>query len=460
MPPPPVYKTVVVGLGETGLSCARYLCRAGRSFAITDTRQAPPGLETLRRELPQTPLFLGGLNEPLLRAAEELIVSPGLDLQSPGLAGVRKRRVPVFCDVELFCRQVRQQERATIVALTGTNGKSTTIELLAQMALKAGRRVGLGGNMGKPALDLLTDYCELYLLELSSFQLETISSLNAEVAAVLNVTPDHLDRHGDMDCYASIKQRIYAGDGTQVINLDDPRVAAMRLPKRRHYTFTLHEPDSAQGFGLRWHAKRQYLAQGHRLLMPVDELRMHGRHNAANALAAVAMGTALELPEPALLAALRDFTGLAHRAQWVACHGGVNWYNDSKATNAAAAAAAVSGLGGKQNLLLIAGGEAKSEDFSALAQAGRGRLKAAILLGRDAALLECCLREQVSVQRAQDLQHAVELARRQAEPGDIVLLSPGCASFDMFRDYRERGEEFSRLVRMAALQEERCKVPS
>ena len=433
------YPVVIAGLGLTGLSCARYLASRGETFAVTDTRTDPPMAAALRQELPDVPLILGGFDPGLLLDARRIIISPGVAPDEPAIQAAREAGVEVIGDVELFC----QMERRPIIAITGTNGKSTVTSLVGEMLKRAGRKAGIAGNIGLPVLDLVADPdLEIFVLELSSFQLETIESLDASAAVVLNITQDHLDRYRSIKEYVAAKQRIYNGTGVMVINLDDALTSKMRLPGRSVIGFGLNEPEG-EDVGLR----DGWLARGDRPLMPVSDLRLCGRHNAVNCLAALALGYTAGIPEAAMLDTLRNYAGLPHRCQRVAEINGVVWYDDSKGTNPGASCSAIIGLGGDRNVILIAGGIGKGADFSALRPAISGRLKSAILIGRDAGLIEEAIGGVVETSFAADMKDAVRLATAQARAGDVVLLSPACASFDMFRDYRHRGEVFIDAVR-------------
>jgi UDP-N-acetylmuramoylalanine--D-glutamate ligase len=439
-----VGKTLIVGLGETGLSCARYLMRQGVPAAVTDSREQPPGLQRLRDELPDLALFLGGFQPQVFAAAERIIVSPGVALTEPLVAAALARGVPVLGDIELFARAVQ----APVVAITGSNGKSTVTSLVAAMAARAGRRVAVGGNLGQPALDLLDEAAELYVLELSSFQLETTRSLRPLAAVVLNVSPDHMDRYPDLAAYAAAKAGIYAGARVAVVNRDDPLVAAMQPAAPRVIGFTLGSPGAAD-YGLGERANQTWLWRGDQPLLAAAELLIPGRHNLANALAALALGEAAGLPSESCLQALRAFPGLPHRSQLLAEKAGVRWYNDSKGTNVGACIAALEGLHGAgqaPSTLLIAGGDGKGADFAPLAPVAARCARAVILIGRDAPLIAAALDGKVPLFRAPDLGAAVQMAAEQARPGDRVLLSPACASFDMFRNYEERGERFAAAV--------------
>lgn len=438
-------RSVVVGLGTTGLSVARFLAGRGDRVVVMDTRAQPPEQARLRQELPQVTVITGGLDDAALAAADRIIVSPGLPLQHPQLQAAQRRGIPLLGDVELFARHAR----APIAAITGSNGKSTVTTLLGEMARTAGRKVAVGGNLGVPALDLLDDAVDLYVLELSSFQLEATNALSATVATVLNISPDHLDRHASLADYAAAKVRIFdleanAPPGTMVLNEDDRKVRTMIRPGRKILWFGLGPPLDEHHFGIRWRAGEEHLACGEQLLLPVSALPMPGRHNVANALAALAMGHALGLPWEPMLTALRHFTGLPHRTQWIAEHDGVIYYDDSKGTNVGATMAAIEGL--SRPLVLIAGGEGKGQDFGVLRDCVKDKVKAVILIGRDAPQLAQALQGLCPIQHAQDMHAAVALAKAAARPGDAVLLSPACASLDMFRDYRHRGEVYRMAV--------------
>ncbi|MCU7805508.1 MAG: UDP-N-acetylmuramoyl-L-alanine--D-glutamate ligase [Candidatus Thiodiazotropha sp. (ex Lucinoma annulata)] len=437
-------KTLIVGLGVTGLSCVRHLAAQGVSLAVTDSREQPPGLEALRKEFPDMALFLGGFQPEAFQAASQLVVSPGISLDEPLIQAAREQGIEIVGDVELFARAVK----APVVAITGSNGKSTVTTLLGEMARMAGVRVAIGGNLGEPALALLDEAVELYVLELSSFQLESTWSLTPTAAVVLNISPDHMDRYRDVDAYASVKATLYDGTEVTVINRDDPRVAGMANQQATTVGFTLKTP-SGSDFGLHERDGVSWLSEGHTPLMPVSELRIPGRHNVANALAALALGSAVGLPQNDMLAALRSYSGLPHRTQWIADKRGLRWYNDSKGTNVGATVAALEGLhpdSGASRSILIAGGECKDADFSALAPVVERTARAVILIGRDASLIESALIGHCPLMHATSLTEAVQQAVEFAQPGDRVLLSPACASFDMFKDFEARGEAFIQAV--------------
>ena len=434
--------TVIVGLGATGLSIARFLANRGVPFAVTDNRENPPELSAFKSEFPHVPLALGGFDESLCTQAQRLFVSPGVAPREPIIQTARKRGIEIAGDIELFARQ----RRAPIVAITGTNGKSTVTSLVAAMAEGSGLEARAGGNLGAPVLALINDTePDVYVVELSSFQLETTESLTPEAAVVLNLTPDHMDRYSSLDDYAGAKQRIYRGRGVMVINEDDERVAAMMAAGRRVIGFRLGIP-RGDGFGIRERQGEPWLAQGGDELLPASALRIRGRHNIANALAALALGAAISLPRQGMLSALREFRGLPHRCEWVARLRDIDWYNDSKGTNVGATCAAIRGLGATRPLVLIAGGDGKGADFRPLADAVSGHVRAIVVMGRDAPRIKSALAEAVPLLEAKDMQEAVSQAEHLAIPGDAVLLSPACASFDMFRNYAERGEVFVRAV--------------
>lgn len=434
---------VIVGLGKTGLSCARYLAKRGEYFVVVDSRDAPPGLAELCREFPHAPLFLGGFDHGVLARGQRLIVSPGVALADPAIATALRDSAEAIGDIELFARAAR----APVVAVTGSNGKSTVTTLVGEMIRDAGLEARVGGNLGTPALDLLADEePDFYVLELSSFQLETTRSLNAAVAVVLNISPDHMDRYHDVSEYAAAKQRIYRGDGVIAINADDPLVVAMAAAtqRRRVVHFSLSEP--AQGdFGVRELDGQPCLAKGAEILMPAAELRIEGQHNIANALAALALGETVGVPMASMLTTLRCFAGLPHRTQWIATRDGVRWYNDSKGTNVGATLAALQGMSGK--VVLIAGGLGKGQDFTPLKAVAATKARAVVLMGQDALVIERALARVVPVVHARDMDEAVERAAHLAQEGDTVLLSPACASFDMFKGYDHRGEVFTAAVR-------------
>jgi UDP-N-acetylmuramoylalanine--D-glutamate ligase len=437
---------VIVGLGRTGLSCARHLRSLGWRIAVTDTRAKPPELERLRELFPDVPVRLAGLDARLLEDAVCVVASPGISLKDPFFAEAAARGLEIVGDIEIFARVVD----APVVAITGTNGKSTVTTLVGRMAERAGVRARVGGNLGEPALDLLAAArvdpaaTQLYVLELSSFQLETTRSLDLQAATVLNVSPDHLDRYSSIGEYADAKARIFARCDTAVINLDDPLVVAMPRSGQRALGFSLRASIGAD-YAVAALEGGWWLTRRGEPLMQVSAMKIKGLHNAANALAALALGEALGLPLPAMLAELAEFPGLAHRSQWVADIGGVTYINDSKGTNVGATLAAVGGMKGP--LVMIAGGDGKNQDFAPLADAFRGKVRHTVLIGRDAPAIALALQGVCTVEFCATMEDAVRAAARAAKPGDIVLLSPACASLDMFRDYTHRGAVFAEAVR-------------
>lgn len=430
---------LVIGLGVSGRSVLDYLHARGAVVDVTDSRGNAPAADHAKDLLADEQLVLGELRAPRpLTDYQMAVVSPGLPVDLPLLEQLRAAGVPVLGDIELFAREAQ----APVLAVTGSNGKSTVVTLLGKMAEAAGVRVAVGGNLGPAALDLLDESVALYVLELSSFQLELTDSLAARAAVVLNLSEDHLDRHGSMDAYALAKARIYSNCEYAIINRDDPRVVSMC---NGSHSFGLDVPGHDE-FGLLERAGQQWIARGEQRLIALDEMKIAGRHNAANAMAALALAEAAGLNQAACLQALREFEGLPHRCQWVAEHGGVTYLNDSKATNVGAALAALEGLDGP--IVWLGGGQGKGQDFlplrAVLAQKGR----AALLFGADAPQLAGVLNGALPVEQLQNLQSAVLRAAELAQPGDRVLLSPACASLDQFGNYIERGQAF-----VAAVQE-------
>lgn len=431
-------RIIVVGLGQTGFSVARFLQRCDIKFAVVDSRDKPPLLTELQLEMPDAPVFTGGFNEAAFKVATHMLVSPGVSLDEPVLVNALAKGVALISDIDLFAAVAD----APVIGITGSNGKSTVTTMFGKMAEAAGKKTAAGGNLGIPALDLLRDDIELYVLELSSFQLERTTQLHAEVATVLNVTSDHMDRYRNMTEYAREKARVFRGDGTMVLNADDPIVTAMRLPGRTVLTFGLR---NAADFYVHDGGDGMWMMYRDRKIMPVAELPLQGLHNVANALAALALGHALELPFAAMCTALREFKGLPHRMQRVEVINGVTWINDSKATNIGACVAALEGF--RRKVVLIAGGDAKGADMRELAPAVIEKAKAVVLIGKDAPLIEQALHGQVPASPAHSIQEAVAIAAQLAEPGDTVLLAPACASLDQFKNYQERGDKFAAAVR-------------
>lgn len=433
---------MIVGVGATGMSCARYLSRKGLEFAAVDTRLKPPSLQEWKNQFPDVPVSLGELDVPLLEEADELIVSPGLDLRLPPLKRLRERGVLISNDVELFYREAR----APIVAITGTNAKSTVTSLVGQMVRAAGVNAAVGGNLGTPVLDLLADDVAFYVLELSSFQLDLVDSFRADVAAFLNFSPDHLDRYGSVEDYRNSKRRVYLNAGHIVFNRDDKATwppPGSALP----CTSFGHDEPHGNEFGVKATGGKFWLARDDERLIEVSSLRRNDSTDQANALAALAIVHAAGVELDQTLAALRGFTGLAHRRQEVATIDGIRFVDDSKATNVGAAAASILSLAdNRKRIVLIAGGIAKERDFSPLMNALARYGRAVVLIGDAAGELRKALEPAVPAIRCNGMDQAVKEARRRSRHGDIVLLAPACASFDMYRDYAERGQEFVKAV--------------
>lgn len=433
---------VIVGLGATGFSCARFLHAKGIPFAVTDTRIDPPNLAEFKTTYPEATISLGKLDINLLNQAHVVVLSPGVALREPEIAHQVARGVPVIGDIELFAQAVT----APVIAITGTNAKSTVTTLVAKMAEEAGYQVQVGGNLGIPALDLLAcnPNVNLFVLELSSFQLETTYSLHPRVATVLNITPDHMDRYESVAHYQEAKHRVYLHSQAVVCNRDDPLTDT---PSAHKTWFTLEAPQKNE-FGLLIKNGMTYLAYENELLMPVKDLPVIGRHYQANALASLALGHAFGLPFAPMIKALREFQGLPHRCQFVRERDGVRWYNDSKGTNVGATQAAIEGIGSEISgkLVLIAGGVGKNADFNPLVPFIEKYTRHVVLIGEAAQDIASAIDGRVSVSYAQSMDEAVQEAAKAAHPQDCVLLSPACASFDMFNNYAHRGQVFTGVV--------------
>ena len=389
----------------------------------------------------------GKLDAELLLQAEEIILSPGLAPQLPEVQQAIAQGVAVVGDIQLL----RRATEVPIIAITGSNAKSTVTTLVGMMAQDAGKKVAVGGNLGRPALDLLKDQPELIVLELSSFQLETTSNLNAEVAVVLNLSEDHLDRHGDMLGYHKAKHRIFQGVKKVVYNRDDSLSRPLVPDVTPIQSFGLNAPDLNQYGVLREADGTMWLARGLERLIKTSDLYIQGMHNVANALACIALGEAVGLPLQSMLNTLKHFKGLEHRCEYVQTIANVRYYNDSKGTNVGATLAAIDGLGAaiavKQGkLALILGGQGKGQDFKPLRTAIQKYVKAVILIGEDAALIEQAIQGSTTILHANSLKDAVDLAQQATQAEDVVLLSPACASFDMFKSYNDRGQQFVACV--------------
>ncbi|MGM0831614.1 MAG: UDP-N-acetylmuramoyl-L-alanine--D-glutamate ligase [Pseudomonadota bacterium] len=448
--------TVVIGLGISGQAICRHLARQGMLFMVADTRAAPPGLDDFQKQYPDIEVYCGPLTALDFTNAHEVVISPGVDPHSPGLEGLLERYNPatgepmLVGEIALFVRAVN----APIAAITGSNAKSTVTTLLGEMASAAGVNAAVGGNLGTPALDLLADCpnAELYILELSSFQLETTPRLSAKVAAFLNICEDHLDRHGDMAGYHRAKQRIFYGAQTAIVNADDPLTwPEVSVSHVQRFKASAPEGDD---WGVAQKDGELTLFHGDVAWLGTEKLAIAGLHNYANALAALAMGSALGFAKVSMCQALASFKGLPHRSEVIARVNGVLWVNDSKGTNVGATLAAIQGISAslEGKVILLAGGVGKGADFTPLAAPLAECAKAVLLFGIDAHRLKSALSSSVSVQIVNDLTLAMEIAWEIAEPGDCVLLSPACASLDQFINYQARGDAFRSWVEQKQLQ--------
>jgi len=432
------YDAVIVGLGKTGLSCFRYLSNQGLNVAITDSREEPPELLELRAEFESASVYLGQINEQVLLASDQIILSPGVSLDNKSIKLSIENNIPVFGDIELFC----QKAQAPIIAVSGSNGKSTVTTIVAEMTRLAGLKTYVGGNIGIPALDLLSDSSpDLYVLELSSFQLETTYSLNAHASVVLNVSPDHMDRYSSLKDYANTKKRIYSGQGLMVLNKDEEYIHSIMDSKRDTIYFSLGAPEG-ENFGLINHNNEVWLSQGNEKIINKNQLKIKGEHNISNALAAMALAGAVNVPTNIMADVLKNFTGLEHRCQLVREIDNVSWYNDSKATNVGACIASITGLCELGNIILIAGGDSKGADLSGLNPIVKKYIKRVFLFGIDANKLADVMGSDVDKEFVNNMNEAVKGASKIADPDDIVLLAPACSSLDMYKNYQQRGDAF------------------
>ncbi|ERJ20589.1 UDP-N-acetylmuramoylalanine--D-glutamate ligase protein [Salinisphaera shabanensis E1L3A] len=430
---------LVVGCGLSGVSAARFASACGARVRVIDTRDEPPGAATLAEACPQASLIVGEFNPILLDGMSHIVVSPGVDLREPLIEAARKRGMDIIGDIEWFAQVVS----APVVAITGSNGKSTVTAWMGEIAKAAGLNYAIGGNFGTPALNLLADDVELYVLELSSFQLELTQRLPARAATVLNISADHIDRHGDIDHYAALKARIFKAADVAVINADDARVDAMNTGSAAVARFG--EAENAD-YQLLEVSGARHLARNDQPWLACDQLRLAGRHNQLNALAVWALAEAAGFDEAAIQSGLTGFAGLPHRCETIAEINGVRWINDSKGTNPGAMMASLAGM--DTPVLLLAGGQAKGADFTALGPLAAKKARAVIVFGQDREKIATAVNDYVAVQRVDTLRDAVQQAANLAEQGDTVLFSPGCASFDQFDNYVHRGESF-----VAAVQE-------
>ncbi|HBZ15036.1 UDP-N-acetylmuramoyl-L-alanine--D-glutamate ligase [Candidatus Pantoea floridensis] len=428
-------KVVIIGLGITGLSCVDFFLAQGVTPRVMDTRVSPPGLEKLPASVER---YVGGINSDWLLASDLIIASPGIALAHPALSEAADAGIEVIGDIELFCREAQ----APIVAITGSNGKSTVTTLVGEMARAAGWQVGVGGNIGLPALTLLKSPAQLYVLELSSFQLETTHSLKAAAATILNLTEDHMDRYPlGMQQYRAAKLRIYENASVCVVNADDGMTMPVRGVDQRCVSFGINLGD----YHLNQQQGSTWLRVKGEKVLNTDEMTLVGQHNYTNALAALALADAVNIPRASSLKALTTFSGLAHRFQLVHEANGVRWINDSKATNVGSTEAALNGLQVKGTLWLLLGGDGKSADFSPLARYLQGDNVKLFCFGRDGDAL-ADLRPEIAT-RTETMQQAMIQIAAQVKPGDMVLLSPACASLDQFRNFEQRGDRFAQLAK-------------
>jgi UDP-N-acetylmuramoylalanine--D-glutamate ligase len=437
--------TVVIGLGPTGLACVRYLVKRGFSVAVTDSREHPPCLDVLNKQFPEVEVVTGQLSEDLIQRAEQLVISPGVSRHQALIEKQVKRGVSVFGDIELFARE----NTVPVLAITGSNGKTTVTTILAQMVARAGYQARVCGNIGQQALELLDqDKPDFYVMELSSFQLETTFSLKPKAAVILNVSPDHMDRYDDLDAYRAAKQNIYRDCEYAVVNADEPENWSALALNAKVIPFTLQTPKENQ-FGLRHIDGGLCIALGDKKLLSTSQLQLQGQHHFQNALAALSMGYSVGLSMEAMSSVLQAFSGIPHRCQLVAEKNNVQWINDSKGTNAGASVAAIQSLGAAREgqLLLIAGGDAKQADLTPLRDPVSEFVSQVYLFGQDADALQQVLDGVAQCHRVTSLEEAVVQAAKQTAPGDVVLFSPACASFDMFDNYEHRGQVFMDLVK-------------
>lgn len=439
-------KKLVFGLGQTGFSCVRFLVRQGFEVAVFDTRSTPPLVDQLYCEFPNVEVTLENVSEALFDDVDQIILSPGISLKSEALVIAHEREIEIIGDIEIFALSAK----APIIAITGSNGKTTTTTLIAEIFQAAGLKIEIGGNIGTPVLDLLdlnrldNSTPDYYILELSSFQLETTKNLNPDVAVILNISADHMDRYDDLNDYADTKLSIVEGAKDIVINIDDPWLKS-RLTDLSAYVGFSEAASTGSAYGLTQVDEQLWITLGSRKLFNAADLKLQGRHQLMNAMAAIAVANLCHIDEAVACQVLKEFDGLAHRTQFVASVDGVNYINDSKGTNVGATVAAIKGF--DSYIILLAGGDSKGADFSELAEATKNKVRYAILYGRDAGKIEKAISESTQVVRAVSLEAAVNQAHELAVAGETVLLSPACASFDMFDNYQQRGDVFMTAVR-------------
>lgn len=438
-------KVLVLGLGETGLSALRWLAAQGARLSVADTRENPPGLDALKAELPQVQIYTGAFQASTFAGVDLVVASPGVPLSEHEIQVAIARGTPVVGDVELFAQY--RSSSSKVIAITGANGKTTVTTLVGEICKAAGLKTIVAGNIGLPVLDALgLQTPDVYVLELSSFQLETTSSLQVDAASMLNLSEDHMDRYTSIQDYAIAKARIFYNAKLQVLNRDDAWSMLMARPKLAQVTFGLSNEADENSYGLKQVDGETWLCEGNKELINIQDLKIVGLHNAANALAAVALCRGIGIDYPHIIQTLYNFKGLPHRVEWVATIDEVDYYDDSKGTNVGATCAALSGLA--QKVVLIAGGDGKGQDFSPLQEVVAENARAVVLIGRDAPLIEAVLLQTgIPMYQAIDLPEAVNIAKKIAHTGDAVLLSPACASFDMFKNYVHRAEVFVQAVK-------------
>lgn len=431
---------LIIGLGSTGFSCVRYLVSKNIPVVVVDNRDNPPKLAECQKAFPAVAIHLGKFSEHIFSQAKTVVVSPGVSLEEPCIKQCIQHHIPVIGDVELFARDAK----APIIAITGSNGKSTLTTLMGELIQQAGKKVIVCGNIGLPVLDTIMQMVpDYYVVELSSFQLDTTYSLHAKVAVVINVSPDHMDRYATLNDYLQSKQHIYKNCDYAVVNTDEKNIWEKCSFKNTPIEFTLENPSNNQ-FGLRDH----YLCYGDKKLISVSDLILQERHNNQNYLAALAIGFILQLPMNTMLETIKNFSGLAHRCQLVKSENGIAWYNDSKATNVGAAIAVIESIAKRtpKRLILIAGGDSKHADLTPLQNIVKKYVSHVILLGRDAPLLQAVLQDCVAITCVTTMHEAVMFAKKMVQPGDVVLLAPACASLDQYENYMARGNDFMQAV--------------
>ena len=439
----PWRRAVVLGLGASGFSSAQYLIERQVDLQVLDTRDNPPFRDNLENAFPDVPVHCGIYDDAHLNGVDVIVVSPGVSLSDSFLKKARSRKIEILGDIELFARVCP----APVIAITGSNGKTTVTTIVSEMLRAQGLDVRVGGNIGRPALDLIDDHIpDVFVLELSSFQLETTSSLRPRSAAILNLSADHMDRYADFGSYANAKKRILTNAETAVINVDDSNLAQLNIDDGvQKISFSLSCPTSDQEYGIRSDGSHEWIMRGSQKIVRTDLLSMNGRHNILNALAAIGLVESSGYPvSDRMIKALTEFRGLPHRCEQVLSKDDITWINDSKGTNPGATIAALRGMG--RPVVLISGGQSKGADFTQFADAVQRYTRQVLLVGEDRLWIAEAIGSRVPVTLADDLNHAIRLASRWAQSGDAVLFSPACASFDMFKNFEHRGDVFRQLV--------------